>query len=47
MKKMFFLVAAIFAALTMNAADLWTGNQLVNWDNPLVIEKTMFADAQV
>ena len=46
MKKMFFLVAAFFAALTMNAADLWTGNQLVNWENPLVIEKAMFADAQ-
>ena len=46
MKKMFFLVAAIFAALTINAADLWTGNQPVTWGSPLVIEKTLFADAQ-
>ena len=47
MKKLFFLAAAMFAAMTINATDLWTGEKHVSWDEGgLQIEAALFADAQ-
>ena len=47
MKKLFFLAAAMFAAMTMNATDLFVGNQHVSWsDGGLQIAAAQFADAQ-
>ena len=47
MKKFFFLAAVMFAAMTINATDLWTGEKLVSWDEGgLQIEAALFADAQ-
>ena len=41
-----FLIAALFAAMTMNATDLWTGEKHVSWgDGGLQIEASAFADA--
>ena len=45
MKKLFFLAAALFAAMTINATDLAT-NHHVTWDTPLNLEAAKFADAQ-
>ena len=40
------LIAALFAAMTMNATDLWTGEKHVSWDDGgLQIEASAFADA--
>ena len=45
--KKFFLFAALFAAMTMNATDLFTGSKHVSWiDGGLQIEAAKFADAQ-
>jgi len=47
MKKLFFLAAALFAAMTLNATDLWTGSKHVSWDDGgLQIAADQFADAQ-
>ena len=47
MKKLFFLAAAMFAAMTMNATDLFVGNQHVSWsDGGLQIAAAQFAAAQ-
>ena len=46
MRKLFFLAAALFAAMTINATDLFTGSHAVTWDTPLNLEATKFADAQ-
>jgi hypothetical protein len=46
MKKLFFFAAAMFAAMTINATDLWTGEKHVSWDDGgLQIEAAKFADA--
>ena len=46
MKKLFFFAAAMFAAMTINATDLWTGEKHVSWsDGGLQIEAAQFADA--
>jgi len=46
-KKLFFLAAAAFAAMTINATDLWTGSKHVSWsDGGLQIAASAFADAQ-
>jgi hypothetical protein len=45
MKKLS-LIAALFAAMTMNATDLFTGNQHVSWsDGGLQIQAAQFAGA--
>lgn len=45
MKKLS-LIAALFAAMTINATDLWTGEKHVSWDDGgLQIEASAFADA--
>ena len=41
-----FLIAALFAAMTMNATDLFTGSHAVTWDTPLNLEAAKFAAAQ-
>lgn len=41
-----FLIAALFAAMTMNATDLFVGSHAVTWDTPLNLEAAKFADAQ-
>ena len=46
MKKLFFLAAAMFAVMTINATDLFTGSHAVTWDTPLNLEAAKFADAQ-
>ena len=46
MKKFFFLAAAMFAAMTINATDLFTGSHAVAWATPLNLEATKFAAAQ-
>ena len=46
MKKIFFLAAAMFAAMTINATDLFTGSHAVAWATPLNLEATKFAAAQ-
>ena len=44
--RKFFLIAALFAAMTINATDLWTGEKHVSWaDGGLQIEASAFADA--
>lgn len=46
MKKIFFLAATLFAAMTINATELWTGEKHVSWDDGgLQIEAAKFADA--
>jgi len=46
MKKLFFF-AALFAAMTINATDLFVGNQHVSWsDGGLQIQAAQFAGAQ-
>ena len=46
MKKLFFLAAAMFAAMTMNATDLFVGNQHVSWDDGGIdIAANLFNDA--
>ena len=45
MKKIF-LFAALFAAMTMNATDLFEGSHAVSWGTPLDLEAAKFADAQ-
>ena len=47
MRKLFFLAAVLFAAMTMNATDLFVGNQHVSWlDGGLQIAAAQFAGAQ-
>ena len=47
MRKFFFLAAAMFAAMTMNATDIWTGSKHVSWsDGGLQIQAAQFAAAQ-
>ena len=46
MKKLFFLAAAMFAAMTITATDLWTGSHAVAWATPLNLDAEKFADAQ-
>ena len=46
MKKLFFLAAALFAAMTINATELFDGNHEVSWGTPLNLEAEKFADAQ-
>ena len=47
MRKFFFLAAAMFAAMTINATDLFVGNQHVSWsDGGLQIQASQFAGAQ-
>ena len=47
MRKLFFLAAALFAAMTINATDLWTGSKHVSWsDGGLQIQAAQFAGAQ-
>ncbi|MBO4519389.1 MAG: hypothetical protein J5704_05060 [Paludibacteraceae bacterium] len=47
MKKISILFAALFAAMTINATDLWTGSKHVSWnDGGLQIQATEFAAAQ-
>lgn len=45
MRKIF-LFAALFAAMTMSATDLFTGSHAVTWDTPLNLEAAKFAAAQ-
>ena len=46
MKKLF-LLAALFAAMAINATDLWTGTKHVSWaDGGLQIPASSFVDAQ-
>ena len=46
MKKIF-LFAALLAAMTINATDLWTGPKHVSWeDGGIELDATLFADAQ-
>lgn len=42
--RKFFLIAALFAAMTINATDLFVGSQLVEWGDGLKIEASKFAD---
>ena len=46
MKKLFFLAAAMFAAMTINATELFDGSHAITWDTPLNLEAAKFADAQ-
>jgi len=46
MKKLFFFAAAMFAAMTINATELFDGSHAVTWDTPLNLEAAKFADAQ-
>jgi hypothetical protein len=47
MKKLFFLAAAMFAAMTINATDLFNGSKHVSWsDGGLQIQAAQFAGAQ-
>ena len=47
MKKLFFLAAAMFAAMTINATDLFNGSKHVSWsDGGLQIQAAQFAAAQ-
>ena len=46
MRKLFFLAATMFAAMTINATDLWTGSHAVAWATPLNLDAEKFADAQ-
>lgn len=46
MKKLFFFAAAMFAAMTINATELFDGSHAVTWDTPLNLEAEKFADAQ-
>ena len=46
MRKLFFLAAAMFAAMTINATELFDGSHAITWDTPLNLEATKFADAQ-
>ena len=47
MKKVLLFAASMFAAMTINATDLWTGSKHVSWDDGgLQIEAAQFADAQ-
>ena len=47
MKKKLSLFAALFAAMTINATDLWTGPKHVSWaDGGVQIAASAFADAQ-
>ena len=46
MKKFFLLAAVLFAAMTMNATDLWTGTKHVTWGQGLQIAATGFTNAQ-
>ena len=45
MRKLFFF-AALFAAMTINATDLFTGSHAVAWATPLNLDAEKFADAQ-
>jgi len=47
MKKFFFLAATLFAAMTINATELWTGEKHVSWsEGGLQIAASQFAAAQ-
>ena len=46
MRKLFFLAAAMFAAMTINATELFDGAHAITWDTPLNLEAAKFADAQ-
>jgi hypothetical protein len=46
MKKLFFFAAALFAAMTINATELFDGSHAITWDTPLNLEAAKFADAQ-
>lgn len=47
MKKLFLFAVAIFAAMAVNATELFVGNQHVSWsDGGLQIAATQFAEAQ-
>jgi hypothetical protein len=47
MRKLFLFAAAMFAAMTINATDLFVGNQHVSWsDGGLQIAASQFAAAQ-
>ena len=40
------LLAALFAAMTINATDIWTGNHAVTWGTALNLNATTFENAQ-
>ena len=47
MKKLFFLAAALFAAMTINATDLFNGSKHVSWnEGGIQIAASQFAAAQ-
>ncbi|MBQ7632419.1 MAG: hypothetical protein IJS82_06665 [Paludibacteraceae bacterium] len=46
MKKLFLFATALFAAMTINATDIWTGEKHISWeDGGIQIEAAQFADA--
>ncbi|MBQ1650238.1 MAG: hypothetical protein II055_03790 [Prevotella sp.] len=47
MKKLFLLMCLMATTVIASATDVWTGEQVVSWDNTLKIEATQFADMKV
>ena len=47
MKKVFLLLCLMATTVIASATDVWTGEQVVSWDNTLKIEATQFADMKV
>ena len=47
MKKLFLLMCLMASTVIASATDVWTGEQVVSWDNTLKIEATQFADMKV
>ena len=46
MKKSFLTLCAVIMALSLNATDIWTGEQYVTWGQGLQIASTQFANAK-
>lgn len=46
MRKLF-LLTALVAAMTISAKDIWTGNQLVEWGDGILINADEFTSAEV
>ena len=47
MKKIFLLMCLMATTVIASATDVWTGEQVVSWDNTLKIEAAQFADMKV
>ena len=47
MKKLFLLMCLMATTVIAGATDVWTGEQVVSWDNTLKIEAAQFADMKV